>query len=374
MMRVTMRRCALLLAALLLVACSDEERDAREQQATTTQTKTTVPVEVVEIPVEATSKRRAGTFASKKELDWAAEWLRWQERMDVKLEFVDELLTDDERRAKAQTSTWLHRRLAAAVRLLRSCADDAIDRGAPPSPRLEPVALETVEVCTRVARALASAEAAGFQKELSSDAAFAFDHLETATREVRDFVPGLDEEIDDLPLVDRPGAKNKIQIRYTFAASRSVGEQVTVSCFSPRGWRRQFPAGQSPGEIGGFVEAHGAVGHLAPPVCRWLDKLAYRGEQPQDLPPMAYMAQAVLILAHEAQHATGIRNEAKAECYAMQHMSRLARLLGADASYASQITDFFWTRMYPLDAPAYRSDECRPGGKLDLRKRVTAWP
>jgi hypothetical protein len=30
--------------------------------------------------------------------------------------------------------------------------------------------------------------------------------------------------------------------------------------------------------------------------------------------------------------------------------------------------------MYPLDKPPYHSDECRPGGKLDLRKRVEAWP
>jgi hypothetical protein len=373
MMCLTMWRFALLLTALVLCACSNEERDARNEQATTTQQKTTVPVEVVEIPVEATSKRR-GTFASMKELDWAADWLKWQGRMDVKLEFVDELLADDERRAKAQTSTWLKGRLAGAVRFLRSCADDAVDRGAPPSPRLEPVALETVEVCTRVGRALASAEAAGFKSELSSEADFAFDHLETATREARSFVPGLDEEIQDLPLADRPGPKSKIQIRYTFAASRLVGEQVSVTCFKPADWRRKFSSHESPGKVGGFVELHGSVGNLAPPVCRWLDKLAYRGEQPQDLPAMAYVAQAVLILAHEAQHASGVRNEAKAECYGMQHMNRLARLLGASAAYAGQITDFFWTRMYPLDKPPYHSDECRPGGKLDLRKRVEAWP
>jgi hypothetical protein len=372
-MCLTMRRCALLLTALVLCACSNEERDARKEQATTTQKKTTVPVEVVEIPVEGATNRR-GTFASKKELDWVAEWLRWYERMDVKLEFVDELLADDERRAKAQTSPWLKRRLAAAVRFLRSCAHDAVDRGAPPSTRLEPVARETVEVCTRVARTLVAAEADGFKRQFSSEAAFAFDHLGMAWREARSFVPGLDEEIEDLPLADRPGPTSKIQIRYTFAASRLVGEQVTVTCFKPADWRRKFSSDESPGKVAGFVEAHGAVGNLAPPVCRWLDKLAYRGEQPRHLPAMAYTAQAVLILAHEAHHATGIRKEAKAECYGMQRMNRLARLLGASPDYAGEITDFFWTKMYPLAKPPYRSDECRPGGKLDLRERVAAWP
>jgi hypothetical protein len=364
----------LLVATLALCSCSSGSEPATKRESTTgMQKRTTVPTEVVEIPVEAKSNRRRGKYASMRELDWTARWLKWQDRMDGELEFTSELLADPERRDRARPGTKSGKRLARALRFLGSCAEDAIGRGAPPSVRLEPVAVETAEVCARLARAVDTANVEA-PAELSSGAAFAADHLEDATREARSFVPGLDEEIDPLPLRDGPGRRSRIQIRYTFAASRLVEEQVTVSCFSPADWRRKLGPGSKPGKVGGFVELYGAVGNLAPPVCRRLDRLVYRGERPRVLPDLGYTAQAVLVLAHEAQHATGIRDEAKAECYAMQFVEPLARKLGADASYASVLEDFAWTRIYPLEPRAYSSDECRPGGKLDVRKRVSAWP
>jgi hypothetical protein len=109
-------------------------------------------------------------------------------------------------------------------------------------------------------------------------------------------------------------------------------------------------------------------------VCRWLDSLVYRGERPQELPGLGYASQAVLVLAHEAHHAAGVPNEARAECYAIQDVQRLGRLLGMSARYGALLEDFTWTRIYPLEPPGYSSPECRPGGTLDLRKRVGAWP
>jgi hypothetical protein len=58
----------------------------------------------------------------------------------------------------------------------------------------------------------------------------------------------------------------------------------------------------------------------------------------------------------------------------MQNLAPLARALGADTRYARQLADFFWTRMYPLDDPRYRSPACRPGGRLDLRRHRDIWP
>jgi hypothetical protein len=370
-----MRRSALLLAVLVVAACSSSSDEAAKTQArTTTQKKTTLPSKVVEIPVKAEARRGSGKYASQRELEWAASWLHWQENIATELEFVNELFADPERQQRARPGTKSGKRLASALRFLRACADAAIERGAPPTNRLEPVATETADVCVRIERAVAAAEAANLESWGSADGAFASDHLEAATREARSFVPGLDAEIDDLPLRDGPGQKSRIQIRYTYAASRLVEEQATISCFSPVDWRRKVPAGKKPGSIGGFVEVHGAVGNLAPPVCRWLDRLVYREERPQALPDLGYTAQAVLVLAHEAQHAAGVRSEAKAECYALQRVEPLARSLGVEAAYASVLADFVWTSIYPLEPAGYSSDECRPGGELDLRPRVAAWP
>jgi hypothetical protein len=294
--------------------------------------------------------------------------------MDVSLEYAQELLADPERRARAQTGTRAGKRLASAIQFLSSCAADAIARGAPPTTRLELVAEETVETCKRLGSAVAAVKAVGFRKEFPAEATFAADHLAEGTREIRSFVPGLADEIDALPLLDRPGRESKIQVRYTYAASRLKREQVTVSCYTPSDWRRKTGPDGSPGKLGGFVELHGAVGRLAPVVCHWLDRLTYGRDRSRDLEHEANLSQAVLILAHESEHAAGIRNEAKAECYGMQETARLARLLGVEKAYAEELAEFVWERWYPFERPPYYSAECRPGGKLDLHPRSSAWP
>ena len=194
-------------------------------------------------------------------------------------------------------------------------------------------------------------------------------------RKVRSFVPGLDEEIDPLPLLDRRSRRSRIQIRYTFAVSRLVGDQVTVTCFSAADWRQKLAGvNKSPGAVGGFVRTHTVGGNLAPVVCRWLDRFTYGRERPGDSAPKAYIAEAILTLGHEAQHTLGTRSERTAECFGLQRIAPLARALGADAAYARSLAVFFWARLYHLDPPTYRSAECRPNGKLDLHPKTPAWP
>ena len=363
---------ALVLA--LVAACSDGAR--RESTPTRSKAqKGPKPALAVRIPVKATASRGPKKFASKRELEWAAAWNEWYERVDNSFRSVERILADPDRRAwAAQASSRVAERLEGALRMFRSCADDAVARGAPPSTRLEPVAVETAAVCERLAKAVARLEA-GFEDGMPGEAVFAADHLEAALREARSFVPGLNDEIDDLPLLDKPSRRSRIQLRYTFTVSRLAGEQVTISCYSPDDWRRKLaPMKQPPGTVGGFVHAHGATGHLAPVVCHWLDRFTYRKNRPEEFLAKANTAQALVVLAHEAQHVLGIRNEAKAECYGMQRLAPLAQALGANASYARELSDLFWTRMYPFEPPAYRSSECRPGGALDLRRRDPSWP
>jgi hypothetical protein len=368
-----MRHCVFLLAALALSSCSDSESPtAKDKTATAIQEKVTTPVEVVEIPVHAKAGRRPGKFASPRELRWAAAWMKWHKRFEPLFDQADSILSVPERRERA-IEPWSkdNKSLQKAVRIFSSCSEDAVARGAPPSERLETLALETAAVCERVEKAAARLQTDGFQIGFPAEAILANQHLQDAIGEAWSFIPGLDLNVR---LAEGASRRTRTQILYTLVASRLVGEQVTITCYSAADWRRELAGHDAPPRIGGFVEAHGATGNLAPVVCRWLDKLAYARERPQEVPALAYAAQAVLVLAHEAQHATGIRNEAKAECYAIQHMARLARFLGVDGSYANQLKNFVWTRVYPLDEPVYRSTECRPGGKLDLRPGVAAWP
>ena len=85
-------------------------------------------------------------------------------------------------------------------------------------------------------------------------------------------------------------------------------------------------------------------------------------------------AEALKILAHESYHLPGVKNEAAAECYAMQAVPRVARsLAGVSFADAHGLAVIVYLVSYPGMPPAYRSGECRPGGALDLSSGPN-WP
>jgi hypothetical protein len=85
-------------------------------------------------------------------------------------------------------------------------------------------------------------------------------------------------------------------------------------------------------------------------------------------------AEALKILAHESYHLGGVKNEAAAECYAMQAVPRVARALaGTSLADAHALAVIVYLLGYAGMPPAYRSGECRPGGALDLSSGPS-WP
>jgi hypothetical protein len=85
-------------------------------------------------------------------------------------------------------------------------------------------------------------------------------------------------------------------------------------------------------------------------------------------------AEALKILAHESYHLRGVKNEAAAECYAIQTVPRVARALaGVSFPDAHALAVIEYLVGYPGMPPPYRSGECRPGGALDLSSGPN-WP
>lgn len=83
---------------------------------------------------------------------------------------------------------------------------------------------------------------------------------------------------------------------------------------------------------------------------------------------------AVLTLAHEAVHLAGIRDEATAECWAIQRTATVAERLGVAAADSTALAVLAWAR-YPLWAgTALWSADCRPDGALDLTPGDGLWP
>lgn len=85
-------------------------------------------------------------------------------------------------------------------------------------------------------------------------------------------------------------------------------------------------------------------------------------------------AQAFSTLAHEAYHLAGVRDEAAAECYAVQTVDFVAQEFGAGAAQGRLIAQWAERTSARTHPAEYHSVECRPGGALDLRPGSPVWP
>jgi hypothetical protein len=159
------------------------------------------------------------------------------------------------------------------------------------------------------------------------------------------------------------------------AARLAARQRVVVRCWSRRDWRRLI---REEREISiGHIDAL-SVGVTSLPAHR----INLRGDICLRLAALAaghrarhefVDAFALLVLAHESQHAAGIAGEAAAECRGMQTMVEAGSLLGVPRPYARRLAQDFWN-FYPRRPKPYYSRECRNGGKLDMRPASSSWP
>ncbi len=164
--------------------------------------------------------------------------------------------------------------------------------------------------------------------------------------------------------VDRDHA----QMRFTTEASRIAGRAVRVYCDDTYA----FTGVGS--DAAGVAFIPRALAYLEPTVCRSLYRIAFEDK----LGPRDEAAFAITVLAHEATHLRGIRDEAETECYALQEGVGLGRRLGLDAATARGLMEAQRTRDLS-DASIARLDyrlpaECRNGGSLDLRPNDPSLP
>jgi hypothetical protein len=90
--------------------------------------------------------------------------------------------------------------------------------------------------------------------------------------------------------------------------------------------------------------------------------------------PSVEQVAAVTVVAHEAFHIAGVKNEAETECYAVQRGAMVARLLGATAAQAEVLAQRYWREVYPRLHSDYRSSVCRDGGPWDVAPDTPGWP
>jgi hypothetical protein len=156
------------------------------------------------------------------------------------------------------------------------------------------------------------------------------------------------------------------QARFSEEASLIAGKPVRIRCDE---------AGEFVGAVqhaDGVAVVGGDLSYLTPDRCLDLYRLAFEGEVRG-----SQTARSIAVLAHEAWHLRGVRDEGETECYALQSGVDLGRRLGLDREHArrlmrQQLVENSGRTVGTLE---YRvPPECRDGGPLDLRPEDPRFP
>lgn len=200
---------------------------------------------------------------------------------------------------------------------------------------------------------------------------------------------GVPPNLDDsgpLPSIGGLSGESRTEPKFGHVAAVISGFGTEVRCWSVADWRkREAEWGEWHGRRLGAWGAYTTPWRppipnayriqLSPSICAMLGRLAYEDVPVQKGPWTEALAWSVAQLAHESQHVRGVWNEAEAECYGIQSINATAQALGRTSEEGQYLASLYWREAYPNhDDPAYRSDECRNGGRLDLHPETTVWP
>jgi hypothetical protein len=154
--------------------------------------------------------------------------------------------------------------------------------------------------------------------------------------------------------------------RFSDEASVIAEKPVTIRCDEERAHVGVVQGAEGVARVGG------TLAYLTPERCYDLYRLAFRGDITS-----SRTALALVVLAHEAWHLRGVRNEGVTECYALQAGVELGRRLGLSEETARQMMRQQLTEnaLRGLGSAEYRvPSECRDGGRLDLDPDSSRFP
>ena len=150
-------------------------------------------------------------------------------------------------------------------------------------------------------------------------------------------------------------------------AARIAGHPVRVRCDAE---------GRAVGVVqhaDGIAEVGGTNALLTPAICLRLHGLATAGDEGS----FSQTARAIAVLAHEAWHLQGVRDEGVTNCYAFQSGVEVGRRLGLSRGTAARMMrqQLSENAIQARGAPGYLVPaECRDGGELDLDASTGRFP
>jgi hypothetical protein len=163
------------------------------------------------------------------------------------------------------------------------------------------------------------------------------------------------------------GERARTEALLSSEAARIAGHPARVRCDAE---------GEAVGVVqhaDGIAEVGGTNALLTPAICYRLHRLATDGDEGS----FSQTARAIAVLAHEAWHLQGVRNEGVANCYAFQSGVELGQRLGLSRGTAARMMrqQLAENAIQARAAPAYLVPaECRDGGELDLDPGTARFP
>ena len=162
-------------------------------------------------------------------------------------------------------------------------------------------------------------------------------------------------------------ARVRTQELLSAEAARIAGHEARIHCDA---------RGETVGIVqhaDGVAEVGGRNAFLTPQICHRLYRLAFKDDEGA----FSQTARAIAVLAHEAWHLRGERDEGVTNCYAFQSGVSLGRRLGLSDGTAArmmrqQLAD---NATFGRSAPEYLVPrECRDEGRLDLAPGSSRFP
>ena len=160
--------------------------------------------------------------------------------------------------------------------------------------------------------------------------------------------------------------RTQAEARFSAEAGRVAGKPVSIRCDE---------SGNFVGAVqhaDGVAAVGGDVAYLTPERCLALYRLAFK-----DQVRSSQTARAIAVLAHEAWHLRGVRDEGTTECYALQSGVDVGRRLGLSEGSARRLMrqQLVESTLRGRTSPDYMLPEgCRNGGGLDLRPDAAGFP
>jgi hypothetical protein len=162
------------------------------------------------------------------------------------------------------------------------------------------------------------------------------------------------------------GTRAEAEARFSEEASRIAAKPVSIRCDE---------SGQYVGAVqhaDGAAAVGGNLAYLTPERCLDLYRLGFKGEV-----SASQTGRALAVLAHEAWHLRGVRDEGAAECYALQSAVELGQRLGLSEDAARQMMrqQLVENAGRGRASPEYLvPPDCRDGRSLDLDPDSTRFP